>query len=120
MPQKKVLHCSNPDYRATIYASSDRNRYVVHLVNTANTLARKGESYSHSDQFANFMPDAPRNAEVVELVINLPGRSIKAETVQAFTPESEEPLTLKTQMRGGSPVIAIPQNSFSGYLMIKL
>lgn len=120
LPQKKVLHCSNPDYRATIYASADRNKYVVHLVNTGNTLARKGESYSHSDQFANFMPNAPRNAEVVELIINLPGGSINAETVQAFTPESAAPLTLKTQIRGGSLVVAIPQNSFSGYLMIKL
>ena len=115
--RKPHIACSNTDYLATIFLSSDRRSGEIHLVNTSKVLPESGESVSHDDLFTNFMPDAAKNRQDIAVTLCIPHKITEA---KAFSPEFDNVPDLKFSQNGDIVNIDIPAETFAGYLKIKI
>ena len=114
--RKPHITCSNTDYLATIFLSSDCKSGEIHLVNTSKVLPESGESVSHDDLFTNFLPGAAKNKQDISVTLCIQNKITEA---KAYSPEFETVRDLKFSQNGDTVTIVIPENTFAGYLKIK-
>ena len=116
MDRKPHITCSNRDYLATVYLSSDYQYGEVHLVNTAGILPESSELTSHDDIFSNFIPGAEKNKENITLSLRIP---YEIREGRAYSPEFDSTPELEFLQKEDCASTVIPADTFAGYLKIK-
>lgn len=114
---KPVVESAPTGYLTTLYRTGRmENTLTLHIFNSNGLIQPEGTELSHKDIIANFVKDAPRNPEVLNIVLNI--SNIK--NCRLYTPEQAQIIDIQVNENGGRSVIAIPPDAFAGYAVLEL
>ena len=114
---KPTVETAPQGYLTTVYRTGRKeNTLTLHLFNSNGLIQPEGTELSHKDIIGNFVQDAPRNPEAMEIVLNLD--NIKS--CRLYTPEQAQVIDIKVNIFNAQSVIVIPKDTFAGYAVLEL